>query len=99
MGDECLYHLFLEIMGRNSNLILTTSNLTIIDSIRKLSPGLQELRTIIPKAPYRYPGKQGSINPFGKDLTDVQKTEVLNQLEGISPLLKMRLIFRVPSTG
>ena len=94
LGDECLYHLFLEIMGRNSNLILTTSNLTIIDSIRKLSTGLQELRTIIPKAPYRYPGKQGSINPFGKDLTDVQKTEGLNQLEGISPLLKNAINFQ-----
>ena len=88
LGDECLYHLFFEIMGRNANLILTSSDLTIIDSIRKLSPGLQELRTIVPKATYRYPDKQGTINPFSPDLTDWQKMEMLNQLEGISPLLK-----------
>ena len=63
LGDNVNYRLILELMGRNSNVILVNEENKIIDAIRKLPPSDNNLRYIIPKATYEYP-TQDKINPF-----------------------------------
>lgn len=66
LGDNVNYRLILELMGRNSNVILINDENKIIDAIRKLPPSDNNLRFIIPKANYEYP-TQDKINPFNVD--------------------------------
>ncbi len=86
MGDEKNYHLYLEMIGRSANLILTDEDDKIIDAIRKLmiEENSTNDRIIIPKAQYQIPLKQGTLNPFLADSIDD-----INKLEGCSkPLLE-----------
>ncbi len=84
LDDEKTYYLIIELMGRNSNIILIDSNFTIIDAIRKLPPSTSNLRTIIPHATYTYPVANELINPF--TMTSFLD---LNLLQGVSkPLME-----------
>ena len=78
LGDNVNYKLILELMGRNSNVILVNEENKIVDAIRKLPPSDNNLRYIIPKAIYEYPS-QDKVNPF---LTDELIT--LDMVQGLS---------------
>jgi predicted ribosome quality control (RQC) complex YloA/Tae2 family protein len=67
MDDLVCNHLIFEIMGRNSNIILTNSAYEIIDAMRKLSPSETTDRLILPHAKYTYPTPSKTINPFTED--------------------------------
>ena len=60
--DKNSKYLIAEIMGRYSNLILTTEDYIIIDSLKH--DGIGEFnRTILPNAKYQYP-KLDKLNPY-----------------------------------
>ncbi len=83
LGDNTNYHLIFELMGRNSNIILTDENNIIIDSVRKLPPSDNQTRYIIPKALYEFPLQAGLINPFlENDLV------LLDNVQGIANNIK-----------
>lgn len=67
LGDAKKYSLIVELMGRNSNIILTNSQNIIIDAIRKLPPSDNVTRIILPKALYQFPNSDHQINPFTLD--------------------------------
>ena len=48
MGVPCQKHLILELMGRNSNLILTGSDGRIIDCLRRVDFEMSQLRQVLP---------------------------------------------------
>ena len=86
MGDISERHLIVEIMGRQSNIILTDSELNIIDSMKKVMPDLsnalesgKELneRIIFPGKEYILPDSQGK-----KDIRigDISKDEFFDSL-------------------
>lgn len=82
LGDEEVYLLITELMGRNSNIILINSQNIIIDAIRKVPPSVNNTRMIIPKAHYEYP-ITNKIDPFTN-----QNATPDSDLEGVSkPLL------------
>ena len=83
MGDNVNYKLILELMGRNSNVILINEENIIIDAIRKLPPSDNNNRYIIPKAKYLYPDQADKLNPF-EVLDD---TINLDNYQGISKLI------------
>lgn len=87
LGDSIALKLMVELMGRNSNIILVNEENVIIDAIRRLPPENNH-RFIIPKALYNYPQKQKIINPFDNDLTDQEKFQQIDNLEGCSVLIK-----------
>ena len=72
MGDLCERHLYVEIMGRQSNIILVDENGIILDSIKRIMPDLSSLsedsdkgvRIIYPGSKYEPPFAQGKINPI-----------------------------------
>lgn len=79
LGDNVNYKLILELMGRNSNVILINEENKIIDSIRKLPPSDNNLRYIIPKANYEYPS-QDKVNPFTlNEYIDLDKVQGLSK--------------------
>lgn len=86
-GDEVTLFLFLELMGRNANIILTDSNLKIIEAIRHFLPDkdIDNNRIILPKVIYELPLKNKFTNIFD-NLTDEELKELSHDLEGCSKL-------------
>ena len=74
MGDISERHLIVEIMGRQSNIILTDEKLIILDCIRRVMPDLSDaiskdddsnVRILYPGKEYETPDSQGKINVLG----------------------------------
>lgn len=90
LQDECTYILLIELMGRNSNIILLNNDYQIIDAVRKLPPSLENERTIVAHAKYLYPTNNKQINPFEAisniNLLDFQGVSkpLFNQLVNLS---------------
>ncbi len=58
MGMEIKKQLIVELMGRNSNIILTGSEGLIIDCLRRVDGDMSSLRQVMPGLIYRLPPKQ-----------------------------------------
>ena len=88
MGDNVNYKLILELMGRNSNVILINEENTIIDSIRKVPPSETNSRYIIPKAKYEYPSQTDKVNPFNCEKLDL----CIDAYQGIAKNIQKEII-------
>ena len=64
MGSPTQKHLILEIMGRNSNLILTAEDGRILDCLRRVDFEMSEQRQVLPGLYYHLPSTQGKRDPF-----------------------------------
>ena len=62
LGELSEKHLFLELMGRNSNLILTGPDGRIIDCLRRVDFEMSEKRQVLPGLFYREPPAQGKLD-------------------------------------
>src|SRR6056297_3211774 len=60
-----LYYMFIEIMGRYNNIILTNNNLLVLDAITRLSK--DNKRNIYPGSQYEFPPGQDKNNPLNVD--------------------------------
>ncbi len=54
LGDFELKKLIVEIMGKHSNIILTKADFTIIDSIKRITPDMSRVRSILPGLKYTF---------------------------------------------
>lgn len=88
LGDSNEFILIFELMGRNSNIILTNEDYQIIDAVRKFVPSDTNTRTIIPKAKYEFPINSTSLNPF--EVTHLENNDYHN-LEGCAKILQNEL--------
>ena len=106
MGVPCQKHLILELMGRNSNLILTDGDGRIIDCMRRVDFEMSEARQVLPGLFYREPPRQDKRIPW-----QTGEAELLSLLEavdspkrldawlldtfaGLSPLISRELSYR-----
>lgn len=93
LGDDVMYCLYIEVMGKHSNIILTKENNIIIDSIKRINPSMSTVRIIQPGATYEYP-------PLFKDkndpltLTGPTYEKMYMDFAGLSPLLCKELVYR-----
>ena len=106
MGTPCQKKLILEIMGRNSNLILTGADGRILDCLRRVDFEMSEQRQVLPGLYYHLPPTQGKRNPFDASKDELQsllcavRTQkmadafLLDTFGGLSPLLCRELAFR-----
>ncbi len=78
MGVPCQKHLILELMGRNSNLILTGEDGRIIDCLRRVDFEMSELRQVLPGLFYRDPPRRGRGIP-----SETSEAQILDLLRGI----------------
>ncbi len=105
MGVPCQKHLILELMGRNSNLILTGADGRIIDCLRRVDFEMSQLRQVLPGLFYRpAPGQDKQI-PFEmsqegildllQDTHDPKRPDqwLLDHFAGISPLVARELCY------
>lgn len=93
-GDKVDKYLIIELMGKNSNLIVCDENFIIIDSLKK--NGISEDgRTVLPKALYEFPqeNKHNIFSLTDDEIKNVYENSVNNfkdiiaTLSGFSPLI------------
>lgn len=106
MGIPCRKSLILELMGRNSNLILTGAEGRILDCLRRVDFEMSEQRQVLPGLFYRDPPRQDKRIPQETDeaeiavlLSAAEPGRRLDQwllgiFAGISPLIARELCFR-----
>ncbi len=104
-GDVEKYRLIAELMGRHSNLILTTQDGTILDGIKRISTNLSRHREVLPGRPYIAPPKQDKATPLMAEESafnallqlnpeaSLYKAIMFNYL-GISPLIANEIVVR-----
>lgn len=93
LGDLEVKNLIIEIMGKHSNVILTHESDIIIDSIKRVTPDLSRVRTLLPGIMYTFlPTDKVSIEKNADDLWQQvpYETPVFKALyavyQGMSPL-------------
>ena len=79
LGDTAPRELYLELMGRHSNLTLVKDG-RIVDAIRHVSGDMSRVRQALPGLPFVPPPAQDKIDPA--ELTEEALTERLSQLSG-----------------
>ncbi|MFP5181905.1 NFACT RNA binding domain-containing protein [Bacillus altitudinis] len=105
IGDEQTRKLYIEIMGRHSNLILVEDETEqIIDGLKHLSPSVNSYRTVLPGHEYLLPPAQQKLNPFDVTKEDIlkhlrfQEGKIANQIvdtfSGVSPLFAKEAVHR-----
>lgn len=67
MGDVRRKKLIVEIMGKHSNIIFCDENLTILDSIKRVSALVSSVREVLPGKSYFIPETQEKFNPLTAD--------------------------------
>ncbi|MCR4649735.1 MAG: NFACT family protein [Lachnospiraceae bacterium] len=67
MGDLSVKKLILELMGKHSNIILTESDNTILDSIKRVNSLKSSIREVLPKKEYFFPSDISKHNPFDEN--------------------------------
>ncbi len=106
LGNETEKTLAVEMMGRQSNVILTGPDGLILDCMRRVDSAMSAVRPLLPGMLYRLPPKQEK--PAFFDTTPEQRRELLDQMEagaalddwllktfsGLSPLLCRELCHR-----
>ena len=106
LGSTVRKTLFVELMGRNSNLILTDGEGLVIDCLRRVDPAMSPRRPVLPGLLYRLPPKQEKPNFFAAP-SDMRRGVLesapkeaaadkwlLDGFGGLSPLLCRELCFR-----
>ncbi len=106
LGDLTTKHLIVEIMGRYSNIILTKSDMTIIDSVKHIDFTISSVREILPGRLYTLPPEQDKIPVLSDNIISLTPPEIpskadkflLSCLGGISPLTAREIIYRAFKT-
>ena len=73
MGDNVTKRLILEIMNRQSNLILVNSAGVIHDAIRHADSSVNRFREVMPARPYVLPPAQDKLAPDGLDEAAIRR--------------------------
>lgn len=109
LGDVCIKHLMVELMGKHSNIIFVDDNMRVVDSIKHVSAMVSSVREVLPGREYFIPETQHKLNPFTVTLSMFQE-EVLKKplklnkaiyttLTGFSPLIANELCHRASLDG
>ena len=105
MGIPCQKHLILELMGRNSNLILAGEDGRIIDCLRRVDFEMSELRQVLPGLFYHEPPRQSRGIPsetseemIAEKLRAVDSPKrldkwLIDSFDGFSPLIARELSY------
>ncbi|MEW9077694.1 fibronectin-binding domain-containing protein [Terrisporobacter glycolicus] len=104
LKEKTTKDIYIEIMGRHSNIILTQNN-KIIDSIKRIPPSISRVRQLLPNITYELPPAQDKINPvkgasiksFINNLREfdgpIYKC-IYNKFLGISPSVAKEICYR-----
>lgn len=86
LKEKTTKDIYIEIMGRHSNIILVQqSEEKIIDSIKRIPPSISRVRQLLPNLTYELPPAQDKINPI-KGASIKSFINILREFDG--PLFK-----------
>ena len=104
LGDLSRKKMYVEIMGKHSNIIFTDENNKIFDSIKRISANMSSLREVLPGREYFLPKelqKKELLNIELKEFTEILKSKeyplsksIYMNFAGISPLIAEEIIIR-----
>lgn len=104
MGDLCNKLLYIELMGKHSNIIFCEEDNTIIDSIKRVSLLVSSVREVLPGRSYFIPNTQEKYNPL--TVTEEEFVSVIlrkplppakamyTSLTGLSPVVAGEILYR-----
>lgn len=97
LGDEAVWTLAVEMMGKHSNLILVDQNGIVVDAIKRVYPEKSRVRPVLPAMAYVAPPGKVKRDPLQMDaeaFLDMVQTlpdaadrqqQLMEVLEGVSP--------------
>lgn len=104
LGELSTKHLFCEIMGRNSNIILTKDDNKIIDCIKHIDFSVSTVRQLLPGLTYFPPPPQNKTAILSEEINNVRldfslpgatpEKEIMSKISGIGPLTAREIVFR-----
>lgn len=104
MRDLSTKYLYVEIMGKHSNIIFTKDDGTIIDSIKHVNALISSVREVLPGNKYFIPKQEGKENPLDfsassflskiSSVNDSIMKCIVDSFTGISPSLAIEMCFR-----
>lgn len=108
IGDREQLRLYIEIMGRYSNAILTDGEDNVIDSIKRIDFSESQERVLLPKMPYELPPMQNKLCIEEADVPGICRRiielggddrAILNTIQGISPMIAREIAYRADKEG
>lgn len=93
LKDIVKYHIFIEIMGKHSNIIITHEDYKIIDCLKRVSLSMNTQRILQPGAYYQLPPMLNKENPF--DGVFKQTDNLTKIYQGFSPELSREVLYRL----
>jgi len=106
LGDQMVKNLYVEIMGKHSNFILTDAFQRILESIKHISPLVNRHRSLQPGAEYILPPAQNKRSPYDLDFLTFQSLmqkearydkQLVAHFQGLSPIVAKEIIYRSQS--
>ena len=82
--------LYIEIMGKNSNIILADEDNRIIDALRHVYPEMSRVRTILPGETYLYPPAQDKLDLITADRDEISRMLDIDSNKSIQKVLVER---------
>jgi len=108
-GGDTTKYLYLEVMNKHSNFILTTEDGVIIDCIKHISPIMNRHRALQPSATYILPPSRSKIEPSDatlahfeaivSDKETIPAKGIMNTFNGLSRLIANEVIHRINKEG
>ncbi len=104
LGDAAKKYLYIEIMGKHSNIIFTDEAGRIIDAIKHISALQSSVREVLPGRDYFIPYQEGKIDPYmdsEEDFTEEIRRQsnslcgfLCSRYMGISKLTANEILYR-----
>lgn len=104
-GEPELKKLIIEIMGKHSNIILTKEDFTIIDCIKRITPDMSRVRTLLPGFKYHFLERSKcTLNDSPEILLNklmhvapetLLYKAIYSEIEGFSPLISKYLCHQI----
>jgi predicted ribosome quality control (RQC) complex YloA/Tae2 family protein len=103
--------LYVELMGRHSNLILVDDDGRIMESAKRVTPDMSRVRPVLPRLPYVPPPPPDRLDP--RSITPAATARLLdalppnaelaralvNSYRGISPVMADEIVFRATGSS
>lgn len=109
MGDPGVKYLYVELMGKHSNIIFCDENQRIIDSIKHVSAQMSSVREVLPQRTYFIPAQEDKANPLEISEEDFYSKvcsvaapnfkALYTSLVGISPFMAQEICYRARIDG
>ncbi len=109
LGDPAVKHLYIELMGKHSNIIFCDDDHRILDSIKHVSAQMSSVREVLPGRSYFIPTQEGKADPWQMTEEDFISTifgkpcsltkAIFTSLIGFSPVMAAELAYRAHLDG